>query len=642
MKNKVLILIILSAVTISAQKITVQDILGMDRLASFQISPDGQYIVYTKGIKKDWKDKNNFDLWLCSTQKNESFQLTTSEKNDVNPKWSPDLNRIAFLSARNEGMQIYIINPKGGEARQLTDVKEKIIDYEWANDSSIVYLSDEPRDSSIVKKEKENGGAYIVGTESNTSSLWYQTISGEPKRITDGKFYISSFSVTRDAKKIAVIGAVSSDLYQNMSNNFVKILDGNGKELAAINGGRAYQAVEFSPSGEKLAVVGCLVGYSSFDALWVVDVNTGEYKNYTDEFSPTINKIQWINDENISFSTPHNARMGIYELNLKNGNIKSFFQPDQVINSYSFSSNGKMLAFTGSSTTKTPQLYFADISTKQPIVKQITDLNSDINKKIKVTSKIISFAGVGGDSIYTVLTYPPNYDKNKKYPLLVLPHGGPDSYVLDYFSTLSQLLAQEGFIVYEPNFHGSTGFGSKFYESNRGREGDIDYKDILMGLDYLISNGVVDTSKMVVGGWSYGGYMTNWIIGHTNRFKAAVSVAGITNMTSMYAESDINHGDIARWDVNGVPVLNLENFIRTSPLTYLKNCKTPTLILHGTGDDRVPVGQSWQLYWALKDVGVETQMIIFPGAPHSINNDPRYFADVMTNWIKWYDEHLNK
>ena len=276
MKNKVLILIILSAVTISAQKITVQDILGMDRLASFQISPDGQYIVYTKGIKKDWKDKNNFDLWLCSTQKNESFQLTTSEKNDVNPKWSPDLNRIAFLSARNEGMQIYIINPKGGEARQLTDVKEKIIDYEWANDSSIVYLSDEPRDSSIVKKEKENGGAYIVGTESNTSSLWYQTISGEPKRITDGKFYISSFSVTKDAKKIAVIGAVSSDLYQNMSNNFVKILDGNGKELAAINGGRAYQAVEFSPSGEKLAVVGCLVGYSSFDALWVVDVNTGE------------------------------------------------------------------------------------------------------------------------------------------------------------------------------------------------------------------------------------------------------------------------------------------------------------------------------------------------------------------------------
>jgi dipeptidyl aminopeptidase/acylaminoacyl peptidase len=210
---------------------------------------------------------------------------------------------------------------------------------------------------------------------------------------------------------------------------------------------------------------------------------------------------------------------------------------------------------------------------------------------------------------------------------------------LDDFGLFGQIFAQEGIVVFEPNFRGGIGFGSEMYEANRGRLGDIDYKDIMAGVAYLIEEGVADPQKLVVGGWSYGGYMTNWMIGHTNRFKAAVSVAGIANTVSMYAQSDINHGDLARWEFKGVPVLNMENFKRSSPIEFLHNCTTPTLILHGEADERVPVAQAWEIYRALTDLGVEVQMVLYPGAGHGISA-PKQFVDVATRWVEWYKKFI--
>jgi dipeptidyl aminopeptidase/acylaminoacyl peptidase len=255
-------------------------------------------------------------------------------------------------------------------------------------------------------------------------------------------------------------------------------------------------------------------------------------------------------------------------------------------------------------------------------------------------TKVINYPSFDGYTIEAVLTLPPSYDRTKKYPLMVLPHGGPDGMSLDDFGLFGQLFAQEGIIVFEPNFRGGIGFGSEMYQANRGRLGDIDYKDIMEGVDHLIEEGVADPEKLAVGGWSYGGYMTNWIIGHTDRFKAAVSVAGIANTVSMYAQSDINHGDLARWEFKGVPVLNMENFRRSSPIEFLYNCTTPALILHGEADDRVPVAQAWELYRALTDLGVEVQMVLYPGAGHGISA-PKQFVNVASRWVEWYKRFIN-
>ena len=162
----------------------------------------------------------------------------------------------------------------------------------------------------------------------------------------------------------------------------------------------------------------------------------------------------------------------------------------------------------------------------------------------------------------------------------------------------------------------------------------------MSGVDYLIKNKIADEDKIVVGGWSYGGYMTNWIIGHTDRFKAAVSVAGVTNTVSNYAQSDINHGEIAYWEFVGLPVTDVEQFTNSSPLEYLKNAKTPTLIMHGEADDRVHVMQSWEIYRALEDLGVEVEMVLYPDAKHSII-PPNQRVDVFKRWVEWYKKYLD-
>jgi dipeptidyl aminopeptidase/acylaminoacyl peptidase len=255
-------------------------------------------------------------------------------------------------------------------------------------------------------------------------------------------------------------------------------------------------------------------------------------------------------------------------------------------------------------------------------------------------TRVITYNSFDGQAIEAVLTLPPGHDSNKSYPLVVLPHGGPDGMSMDDFSLTGQLFAQEGMMVLEPNFRGGIGYGSEFYKANRGRIGDIDYKDIMAGVDYLIREGMADSTKLVVGGWSFGGTMTNWIIGHTNRFKAAVSVAGVCDYYSRYGLGDINHSDVARWEFMGVPVLNPENFTRSSPIQFLHRCSTPTLIMHGENDYRVPVGQAWQSYRALTDAGVQVRFVLYPDADHGISA-PKQYADVMTRWVEWYNQHLD-
>jgi dipeptidyl aminopeptidase/acylaminoacyl peptidase len=640
MKSFILLLSVCISLNLSAQKITIQDIIGMEEISSPACSPDGKLVAFTKSIKSDWQNKANADIWICSTDGKTNLQLTTSEKRDANPRWSPSQDKIGFISDRGTHAQVYYINLNGGEAIQFTNSQNDVLSFTWLGDTSVVYLADEPRDSSVVNREKRTGGAVIVGTEYNTSTLWYKTLNKEANKIIDRKNYISNFSLSPNGKNYAIIGSPNSEPYNIETNGFVSLLNEKGEELFKFSEGEAFQDVKFSPSGDKLAFTGSVVGYSSRDALWVLDLKTMKLKNYTEELSPTIMKICWLDDESITFLTLKNAYRAIYSVDLKSEQINTLLDPYYIINDYDVSNISEALVFIGCHGFKTNQLFIIKQKAKAETAIQLTNLNGGINKRITVSSEIIQYTGSENDMIEALLTLPPEYNRNIKYPLVVLPHGGPDGVIQDGFRAIPLFLAQEGFIVFEPNFHGSIGYGSKFYASNRGLLGEIDYTDIMQGVDFLIKEERVDSNKMVVGGWSYGGYMTNWIIGHTNRFKAAVTVAGISNTVSMYSQSDINHGDLARWEFKGVPVLNMENFQRSSPINYLKNCKTPTLIMHGTGDVRVPSAQAWEIYRALIDLGVKTKMILYPGAPHGINSDPRYLVDVITNWIDWNNEYI--
>lgn len=645
MKQISFLLIVLFIVPLFSQdgpgKFTIRDYLSQTSIRSPQFSPDGKTIAYVIGEKEKWDAKRINNIWLVNPDGSGKKQLTNSQKADWHPRWSPDGKRIAFLSARSKKTQVYLININGGEARKITSAKRGVSQFAWIDNLRIAYVTSAERDSLIIAREDSAGGGYVVGTKAKKSELWIQPLAekSKAKKVTGGKYYISDFSPAGDGDKFALIIAPDSDQFNYLMDGKVLVIDKAGKELFAFKEAKVFSDVDFSPDNKKISFIGNTVGYSANNALFVSDLKSKETKNLTADFDPTIEAVEWLDKNTVTFKTPRNVYSGIYRVNLK-GKIKPLLEPHWVVGSYSLNPKVNKIVFTASRGDRPAEMYVNKFAKKPQQARSLTQVNKWITKKELASTKIIRYPSFDGQMIEAVLALPPDYSKDKKYPLLVFPHGGPDGIVTDRFHIFHQLFALNGMIVFRPNFRGGIGYGSKFYAANRGKLGDIDYKDIMAGVDYLIKTEAVDTAKLVVGGWSYGGYMTDWIIGHSQRFKAAVSVAGVANTVSMYAQSDINHGDIARWEFKGVPVLNIENFQRSSPFHFLKNCTTPTLILHGEADTRVPVMQSWELYRALVDLQVEVQMVLYPGATHGIR-PPKQFADVMTRWLEWYQKHLN-
>jgi len=622
-------------------KFTLQDFYFYSRFNGVDFSSDGEMIAYSLGEKEQWDGKRNYNIWIVTGESKEHLQLTTSDKNDWNPKWSQDGSTLAFLSTRSEKTQVYTISIKGGEAKQVTFSEWGINSFKWIDNTTVAFLTDEPRDSALTTREEEAGGGYVFGTTFHTSALWTQSIEDESvvNRITDGSYNISEFAASGDGSSFLIVTADNSDLYESLVNGRVLWVDGDGNELYSFNDAKVFSAPSISPDGTRACFVGNTVGYSSNNALFLVDKETGKTKNLTEDFDPTINEVEWVNNENISFRTPRNVYSGIYSVNI-NGKVTTLFDPHYVIYKYSLSTETNELAFIGSKTSIPNELFVSKLEKDPEESLQLTNVSTWVQEKTLGTSKVIQYPSYDGTIIEAVLTLPPGYNDSKPYPLLVLPHGGPDGIIMDRFNYFGQIFSQEGLVVFEPNFRGGIGYGSEFYAANRGKLGYVDYDDIMAGVDYLIKNKIADEDKMVVGGWSYGGYMTNWIIGHTNRFKAAVSVAGVTNTVSNYAQSDINHGEIAFWEFVGLPVTDVEQFTNSSPLEYLKNAKTPTLIMHGEADDRVHVMQSWEIYRALEDIGIEVQMVLYPDARHSIT-PPKQRVDVFKRWVEWYEKYLN-
>ena len=643
-KHALIFLVILFAHQIFPQdqleKFSIQDYLAMTSISSPVFSPNGEWIVYAEGEKEKWDGPRNNNIWLVSAGGSKTLKLTNHEKSDWGPQWSPDGSQIAFLSSRSEKTQVYSINVSGGEAVQITDSKEGVNSFKWIDNKKVACVSDVPRDSTIIAAEEKAGGGYIAGTKSNKSALWVQSLEkiSDKTKIIEGKYYISEMAAASDGKSFVLITSSDSDLYNLMTQGRVIVIDAAGNELFMFNEGNGFNSPEFSPDNRKISFVANTVGFSSRNSLFVADIKTGGIKDLTRNFDPTIEATQWLNDNIISYKTPRSVYTGIYQVSL-DGEITSMLNPYWVVYSYSVNLETHTIAYIGTRSNEAPQLLFNKFGVDPENARILTSINSWLKNKKLASTRVIKYPSIDGFEIEARLSLPPKYDAKKKYPLMVFPHGGPDGIVTDRFHPFGQTFAQEGFIVFEPNFRGGIGYGSEFYASNRGKLGYIDYDDIMAGVNYLIKKGMIDTSKMVVGGWSYGGYMTNWIIGHTNIFKAAVTVASVSNTVSMYAQSDINHGEIARWEFMGVPVTDMENFTRSSPITYLKNCKTPTLILHGEADERVPVMQAWEIYRALEDLGVEVQMVLYPDAHHGISA-PKQFADVITRWTEWYKQHL--
>jgi len=453
----VLLMLLISFPVFSQEKInkfTAQDFLAMSSLSSPRMSPDGTLIVCMFGEKEKWDSQANYNLWLISTDGTKRIQFTNSDKTDRNPLWSPDGSKIAFSSDRSGKSQVHFISISGGESQQVTFAENGISSYKWIDDTTIACISTVPRDAALVKAEEEAGGGYIVGTKASTSDLWIQSLTDkkDTKKITDGTYYISDMCPSPDGKYFVMITADNSELYNQITESTVRLIDRDNNEPFIFKEAESFADVGFSPDGTKISFTGNTVGYSSQNSLFIYDLKTKELKNLTEKFDPTIRSVQWLNNKMITFLTLRNSYTGIYRVTVEDNDTKALLEPYFVTFAYSVNSATNSLCFYGTRGQNPSKLYIHNFRDAASAAKAIYSPNEWITEKDLASTNVVRYPSYDGYTIEAVLTLPPFYDKTKKYPLMVLPHGGPDGMSLDDFGLFGQIFAQEGIIVFEPNF----------------------------------------------------------------------------------------------------------------------------------------------------------------------------------------------
>jgi dipeptidyl aminopeptidase/acylaminoacyl peptidase len=637
----VLVSLSVSGQDVALQALGIEEYLARQTIGSPVLSPDGATVAFTVGTKTAWDGERITRIWLVPAAGGEMLRLTNAAASDWAPQWSPDGRRIAFLSARTSPPQVFSIAVDGGEARQVTDAEQGVDQFRWLDGGSLAYVTTEPRDPEIESREAEANGGYEVGTTATTSSLWRQSVDdvAAAERITDGSYFISAFAAAPGGGHFALVTAESSDLYQLITAGELRLIDSEGATLRIERPGRGLADPEFAPDGNRFSVVASTIGLSAADGLFVSEIDRPGVVNLTADFDPTIVASHWSGDSSLSFTSIEGTSCGVYVVSAEGGPVRTLLEPELVLFEHAGPNTDGRLVFVASRGRQDERLMVYQVGAPAAAAAALYEPAPWLEERALAVTEVIRYPSFDGTEISAVLTLPLSPHPAEGAPLLVLPHGGPDGMSLDDFSFLPQLFAQRGLLVFEPNFRGGIGQGREFYAANRGRIGDVDFRDIMAGVDFLVETGRADPSRMVVGGWSFGGTMTNWIVGHSRRFKAAVSVAGVADYVSRYGVSDVNHGEAALWEFGRLLSDDIDFFVDSSPISHLKGATTPTLLMHGVEDRRVPVGQAHEMYRVLKELGVEARLVLYPEAGHGIS-DPRQLRDVLRRWIGWYEAHL--
>jgi dipeptidyl aminopeptidase/acylaminoacyl peptidase len=648
------LLAVIFVVAVFAQTPTIDQSLGMKSVSDAQISPDGRNVAYNVQ-QANW-DENEFvqQIWIAIPATGEQYQLTSGKKSSQNPKWSPDSKRIAFASERDGKRQIYVINPHGGEAQQLTSEENGVGGFEWSPDGSSIAFSGTGPDPKAKKDRKEKYGEFdVVNGDYSMQHLWLvkapADIPSDPKQrpkpeaLTEGdKFSVGDFSWSPDSKHIAFSAAVDPDISSSGSAQLyvVDVTDKLVKKLLDSKGPN--NRPRWSPDGRQIAFVtgnGAPFYYYANTHIAVMPATGGEPRIVTEKFDEDGNLIDW-GPDGIYFGALQKGAGHVFRVNPRTLAIDRITGPDHFFApSASFTPDHRMLASTGAAPNHFVEVFVSQVQDFSP--KYVTDMGGQWKGFRLTTREMIEWKSADGTPIQGVLIKPADYDPSRKYPLLVVIHGGPtgmDSPVASadrYYPV--ERFAAKGALILKPNYRGSAGYGEKFRSLNVRNLGIGDYEDVISGVDYLIAKGMVDKDRVGSMGWSEGGYISQFITTYSDRFKAVSAGAGISDWMTYYVNTDIH--PFTRQYLKATPWEDPAIYQKTSPIFYVNKAKTPTLLQHGDQDKRVPPPNSFELYQALKDRGVPVKLILYKGFGHPINK-PKQQRAVMEHNYDWFAKYI--
>lgn len=648
-----LLLSICLAVTALAQRRvpTVDDLLNVKSLGGAQISPDGKWVAYTVTESDFKQDAYVTHVWLVEAGSGRTFQLTRGGKSAGNPQWSLDNQWLAFTSNRvGDKNQIFVIRPDGGEATQLTKTENGVNNFAWSKDGQRIAFTGTDVNQQALKERKEHLGDFeVVRKEYSHAHLWTFDVAEALKAPVTGTqrtrgqdFNVGLFAWSPDGKLIAFSATKNPDLI-NSGSAEIYLYDFAGgvtRNLVAQPGPDSNP--NFSPDGKWIVFSSAMGNPRFFHAnsrLAVVSVDGGQPRSLTDAFDEQPQFVEW-NSDGLYFGGLQKTAAHLFRLDPSGLKIVRVTKPEHLmLSGASLTKDGKQMAFTAASPTALNEVFVSPVNDFAP--RQLTSMSEQV-KDFKVgTREVISWPSKDGAIIEGVLIKPADFDPSKKHPLLCVIHGGPTGIdrptLLDTRYYPTDIWAGRGALILKVNYRGSAGYGEKFRQLNVRNLGVGDAWDVLSGVDYLINKGWVDPAKIGCMGWSQGGYISAFLTTSSDRFAAISVGAGISNWATYYYNTDITPFTIQYLDKN--PADDPEIYAKTSPMNYIKQAKTPTLIQHGEFDRRVPIPNAYELRQGLEDRGVPVELIVYKGFGHGITK-PRAMRAVMNHNLAWFNHYI--
>jgi dipeptidyl aminopeptidase/acylaminoacyl peptidase len=649
------------------------DLYKLSMASDAQISPDASSVVYVKTWLDEAKNDYRSSLFRVSVDGGNEVRLTAADAQDNHPRWSPDGKSIAFLSNRSEKPQIYVLPVGGGEAWKLTDLDEGVTSFSWSPDgSSIAATSKSESNNSDDEKNSEEKSDVVHITsiryksngvpgflDGKRNHIWRVSFpTGEARQITSGDFDDANPTWSPNGQEIVFVSD-RTDTREYGRTRQIWSVHARGGEPRLIVGDTedAFGSPVISPDGSKVAIRGhrqASAGGALNTRVWTINFSGGNPECLTDSLDRSTDDstaadfygkatagMLWSSDgTSILSQVSDEGNVHVYRVSPEDTVEPVITGTRRVLN---FSTAGDKIAFTASEPTNPADVYVCN--TDGTGETRLTSINADFLSGVTLSmpeSFKVPSHNDDGWNVHGWIIKPPFAESGTKYPMVLQIHGGPHGMYGNAFFHEFQTLAAAGYIVVYCNPRGSQGYGEEFCSCTRGRWGESDMPDVTAVIDHVIEQGYVDPNRMGVTGGSYGGYLTNWIIGHTDRFAAAITDRCVSNFYSMYGTSDIGYSFL-EYEVGGKPPWeDRETYIKYSPITYVENMVTPLLIVHSEQDYRCPIEQAEQMFISLKKLGRTVEFVRFPNENHELSRSgqPKHRIQRIGYNLDWWDRFL--
>ena len=628
---------------------TPESMVNQPVVGSAAISPDGSMIAYTVRETKMEGEDSEFltHIWVASADGTMNRQFTRGEHSVSNPQFTPDGQYLSFTSGRNGENQVYRMHLNGGEAEQITHAENGVGSYAWApGGNRIAFTMRDSQTEDEKKREREKRDITIVDTNFKYSRIYVQQADEDSAKAIYGEdMHTASFDWSPDGSTIVFAHQPSPKIDDRYKMDISTVPADSGAVIALVNWEGTDSSPRFTPDGNSVVFTshGDELEAIGLQDLYVIELSNGEIRDLAHTYDRNASITGFDSNGHLLVQEPRRTVSALYRVPLDGSGPTLLTPEDGIYRGFSVSKDGRHVAYTYQNSNQPAEAFLSDLSSfsKQKVsgIHEVTEF-PEMGK-----TEVLTWTSNDGTEIEGLLTYPVGYEEGDRVPLILMVHGGPAGvysqtwtgagsiYAIQYF-------AEKGYALLRPNPRGSTGYGKDFRYANFQDWGYGDFEDLMTGVNKVIDMGIADPDRLAEMGWSYGGYMTSWIVTQTDRFKAVSMGAGLSNLVSMVGTTDIpgyllGHMGGPYW--NG----NMETYERHSAVYFMDNVTTPTQIIHGSGDLRVPLAQGQEFYWALQEKGVDTEMILLPRTGHG-PTEPKLIAEVSTQILKWFDKYIER